>query len=149
MSDAALDYRRRIPRITRFSTTASPSLVRWTLRTLTVILFGAATLFAAVTLPVEYNASARARQLLEDNGVVTQAEVGSVRNMLNAAALTYVAVSLYVLVTGIVGMLLATLFGWTSKAAIWRLSPQALCSGCLGRGILVKRKTIARSSCRL
>ena len=43
MSDAALDYRRRIPRITRFSTTASPSLVRWTLRTLTIILFGAAT----------------------------------------------------------------------------------------------------------
>jgi hypothetical protein len=43
MSDAALDYRRRIPRITRFSITASPSLVRWTLRTLTVILFGAAT----------------------------------------------------------------------------------------------------------
>lgn len=56
-----------------------------------VILFGAATLFAAVTLPVEYNASARARQLLEENGVVTRAEYGDVRNMLNAAALTYVA----------------------------------------------------------
>ena len=56
-----------------------------------VLLFGAATLFAAVTLPVEYNASARARQLLEENGVVTRDEVGDVRNMLNAAALTYVA----------------------------------------------------------
>jgi Zn-dependent membrane protease YugP len=56
-----------------------------------VILFGAATLFAAVTLPVEYNASARARQLLEENGIVTREEVGGVRNMLNAAALTYVA----------------------------------------------------------
>ena len=43
MSDAALDYRRRIPRITRFSITASPSLIRWTLRILTVTLFGAAT----------------------------------------------------------------------------------------------------------
>jgi uncharacterized protein len=56
-----------------------------------VLLFGAATLFAAITLPVEYNASARARQLLEENGVVTRNEVGDVRNMLNAAALTYVA----------------------------------------------------------
>jgi hypothetical protein len=43
MSDAALDYQRRIPRITRSSITPSPSLIRWTLRTLTVLLFGAAT----------------------------------------------------------------------------------------------------------
>jgi Zn-dependent membrane protease YugP len=56
-----------------------------------VILFAGATLFAAVTLPVEYNASARARQLLENNGIVTPSEYGEVRTMLNAAALTYVA----------------------------------------------------------
>lgn len=56
-----------------------------------VLLFGAATAFALVTLPVEFNASARARQLLESNGVVTPSEYGDVRNMLNAAALTYVA----------------------------------------------------------
>jgi Zn-dependent membrane protease YugP len=56
-----------------------------------VILFAAATLFAAVTLPVEYNASARARLLLENNGIVTPSEYGDVRQMLNAAALTYVA----------------------------------------------------------
>jgi hypothetical protein len=43
MSDAALDYRRRIPRIWRSSITASPSLIRWTLRIVTVTLFGAAT----------------------------------------------------------------------------------------------------------
>jgi hypothetical protein len=43
MSDAALDYQRRIPRITRSSVTASPSLIRWTLRIVTVMLFGAAT----------------------------------------------------------------------------------------------------------
>jgi hypothetical protein len=42
MSDAALDYRRRIPRIAP-SVTASPSLIRWTLRTVTVMLFGIAT----------------------------------------------------------------------------------------------------------
>ena len=56
-----------------------------------VILFAAATAFALVTLPVEYNASARARQLLEGNGVVSRDEFGGVRDMLNAAALTYVA----------------------------------------------------------
>jgi hypothetical protein len=43
MSDTALDYRRRIPRIARPSLTASPSLIRWSLRIMTVMLFGAAT----------------------------------------------------------------------------------------------------------
>ena len=43
MSDAALDYRRRIPRITRPSIPVSSSLIRWTLRTVTVMLFGVAT----------------------------------------------------------------------------------------------------------
>lgn len=56
-----------------------------------VILFAAATLFALVTLPVEFNASARARQLLAESGMVTQNEYGDVQKMLNAAALTYVA----------------------------------------------------------
>jgi uncharacterized protein len=56
-----------------------------------VILFAAATAFALVTLPVEYNASARARELLEGSGLVTREEYGGVRTMLNAAALTYVA----------------------------------------------------------
>ena len=56
-----------------------------------VILFASATLFALVTLPVEYNASARARQLLEGAGLVSPAEVNDVRTMLNAAAYTYVA----------------------------------------------------------
>lgn len=56
-----------------------------------VILFAGATLFALVTLPVEYNASARARLLLAESGLVTRDEYGDVQKMLNAAALTYVA----------------------------------------------------------
>lgn len=56
-----------------------------------VILFAGATLFALVTLPVEYNASARARRLLAESGLVTRDEYGDVQTMLNAAALTYVA----------------------------------------------------------
>jgi hypothetical protein len=43
MSNAAVDYRHRIPRVARPSVAASPSLIRWTLRTVTVVLFGVAT----------------------------------------------------------------------------------------------------------
>ena len=43
MSDAALDFGRRIPRLARLSVAVSPSLIRWTLRLLTVLLFGVAT----------------------------------------------------------------------------------------------------------
>jgi hypothetical protein len=43
MSNAAVDYGHRIPRTARPSVAASPSLIRWTLRTVTVLLFGAAT----------------------------------------------------------------------------------------------------------
>jgi hypothetical protein len=45
MSDTALDYRRRIPQIARSSLAASPSLIRWSLRIVTALLFGAATAF--------------------------------------------------------------------------------------------------------
>jgi hypothetical protein len=43
MSEAVLTFARRIPRITRLSVAASPSLIRWTLRFVTLLLFGAAT----------------------------------------------------------------------------------------------------------
>jgi len=43
MSDAALDFGRRIPRLARLSVAVSPSLIRWTLRLVTLLLFGAAT----------------------------------------------------------------------------------------------------------
>ena len=56
-----------------------------------LLLFASMTLFQLVTLPVEYNASARARELLERAGLVSRDEYGEVRSTLNAAALTYVA----------------------------------------------------------
>jgi Zn-dependent membrane protease YugP len=57
-----------------------------------VILFGTSTLFALITLPVEFNASTRARQHLIDHGIVTdEEEVEGVRSVLSAAAWTYVA----------------------------------------------------------
>ncbi len=57
-----------------------------------VIVFSGGALFALATLPVELNASARARQLLLASGlVVSQDEMRGVSNVLNAAAMTYVA----------------------------------------------------------
>lgn len=56
-----------------------------------VILFSAAVAFTLVTLPVEFNASARAREMLTRNGLVTAEESAGVNAVLNAAALTYVA----------------------------------------------------------
>lgn len=56
-----------------------------------VLLMGAAVIFSLITLPVEFNASARAREMLGRNGLVTTQEAAGVSEMLNAAALTYVA----------------------------------------------------------
>jgi uncharacterized protein len=56
-----------------------------------VVLFAAAVLFQLVTLPVEFDASARARSQLESLGITTQADRAGAASVLNAAALTYVA----------------------------------------------------------
>ncbi len=61
------------------------------LLTLGIILFAASTVFALVTLPVEFNASSRAVAMLTEGGYVTGEEERGVRKVLNAAALTYVA----------------------------------------------------------
>jgi Zn-dependent membrane protease YugP len=63
----------------------------YTIAVLGVILFSAAVAFTLVTLPVEFNASARAREMLTRNGLVTAEESAGVNAVLNAAALTYVA----------------------------------------------------------
>ena len=56
-----------------------------------ILLFSLAVLFQLVTLPVEYNASARAVKLLDSQGILGGQEVDGTRKVLNAAALTYVA----------------------------------------------------------
>jgi hypothetical protein len=56
-----------------------------------ILLFSAAVLFQLVTLPVEFNASARALKLLEADNILAQQEVPGARKVLFAAALTYVA----------------------------------------------------------
>ncbi len=57
-----------------------------------VAFFAGGALFALMTLPVEFNASARAKTLLAETGIIqTEEERRGVNNVLNAAALTYVA----------------------------------------------------------
>ena len=56
-----------------------------------IILFSLSVLFQLVTLPVEFNASARAVRLLNTMGILHGEEVGYTRQVLGAAALTYVA----------------------------------------------------------
>jgi len=59
-----------------------------------IIFFSAAVLFQLVTLPVEFNASNRARELMIAGGFITNEEEQGVAKVLNAAALTYVAAAL-------------------------------------------------------
>lgn len=56
-----------------------------------VVLYAVIALFQLVTLPVEYDASRRAREQLQRLGLVTSMELPHVGRVLNAAALTYVA----------------------------------------------------------
>ena len=56
-----------------------------------ILLFSSAVLFQIVTLPVEFNASGRAVKVLESSGMLYPDEVGDVKKVLRAAALTYVA----------------------------------------------------------
>lgn len=59
-----------------------------------IIFFSAAVAFQLVTLPVEFNASSRARDLMVAEGFITNDEEKGVAKVLNAAALTYVAAAL-------------------------------------------------------
>jgi Zn-dependent membrane protease YugP len=59
-----------------------------------IIVFSGAVLFYVITLPVEFNASARAIAILRNNRVLSEAELAGVKKVLTAAALTYVASAL-------------------------------------------------------
>lgn len=56
-----------------------------------ILLFSLTTLFQLVTLPVEFNASARAIATIEGQGLLEGDEVGGAKKVLRAAAMTYVA----------------------------------------------------------
>ena len=60
-----------------------------------IVVFLAVILFHVVTLPVEFDASSRALKMIDELGILQGEENRGVRNVLNAAALTYVATAFY------------------------------------------------------
>ncbi len=66
-----------------------PSLVNFG-----IILFMAVVAFQLITLPVEFNASTRAKRILLENGILDEEEIKPVKKVLSAAALTYVAAAI-------------------------------------------------------
>ena len=56
-----------------------------------IVLFSLTTFFQLVTLPVEFNASRRALETIQDRGLLDGEELAGARKVLRAAALTYVA----------------------------------------------------------
>jgi len=59
-----------------------------------ILFFSAAVAFQLITLPVEFNASSRARSMMVKMGFIRNTEEEGVRKVLGAAALTYVAAAL-------------------------------------------------------
>ncbi len=64
-----------------------------------IVFFAVGFLFALVTLPVEWNATARAKGFMVSSGIVSPQEQASAGQVLNAAFLTYVAAAVTALLT--------------------------------------------------
>ena len=64
-----------------------------------ILLFAGSVMFYLITLPVEFNASARALKLLQSENVLNASELKGARKVLTAAALTYVASALTALMS--------------------------------------------------
>lgn len=75
------------------------------------VLFSAVLLFQVVTLPVEFDASARAKRLAVETGIVLPQEREGMDKVLNAAALTYVAAAISTLMTLLYYLFRAGLLG--------------------------------------
>ncbi|MGF1466744.1 MAG: zinc metallopeptidase [Sandaracinaceae bacterium] len=76
-----------------------------------IVLFGFVVLFQLVTLPVEFDASKRALQTLEANGIVRGEELKGARDVLGAAAWTYVAAAVSAVLTLLYFLLRSGLLG--------------------------------------
>lgn len=76
-----------------------------------IVLFSAAVLFQVVTLPVEFDASRRAVAIVSSQGIVTQQELGGVKHVLTAAAMTYVAAAISSIATLLYYLMRAGLLG--------------------------------------
>ncbi len=75
------------------------------------VLFSAVLAFQVVTLPVEFDATARAKRLVVENGIITLQERRGMDKVLDAAALTYVAAAVSTLLTLLYFLLRSGLLG--------------------------------------
>ena len=75
------------------------------------VLFSMVLLFQIVTLPVEFDASSRAKKLAFANGLVLDSERQGMAKVLNAAALTYLAAAVSTLLTLLYFLMRAGLLG--------------------------------------
>jgi Zn-dependent membrane protease YugP len=76
-----------------------------------VMMFSAVILFQLVTLPVEFDATARAKERVVADGIITSSERVGVDRVLNAAALTYIAAAVSSLLTLLYFLMRAGLLG--------------------------------------
>jgi Zn-dependent membrane protease YugP len=76
-----------------------------------IVLFSVVVFFQLVTLPVEFNASSRAKEMLASYGLISQTELAGVRKVLSAAAMTYVAAAASAVVTLLYFLIRAGLLG--------------------------------------
>ncbi len=97
----ALVMRHRMFPLVNFTSGISPYLIiagillsMTNLILIGIIFFTAAVVFQLVTLPVEFNASSRARKQMISQGFINEQENVGAGKVLNAAALTYVAAAL-------------------------------------------------------
>lgn len=74
-----------------FVYTGQGSSLGYTLAMVGVAFYGLSTLFMLVTLPVEFDASRRAKKMLLEQGILTEQESDGAERVLSAAAMTYVA----------------------------------------------------------
>jgi uncharacterized protein len=95
---ALLDLRNKLVPVAGLGSAVGPYMAifglifRWSLLAeLGIILFTIAVAFYLITLPVEFNASKRAINILESNGILESQELGPTKKVLSAAAMTYVA----------------------------------------------------------
>jgi Zn-dependent membrane protease YugP len=98
---APLQLRSAIVPVVQFGSSLAPILILvgfllqfTTLAWIGVILFAGAVVFSLITLPVEFDASRRAKALLTQGGIVSPEEAGGVSAVLNAAGWTYVAAAI-------------------------------------------------------
>jgi len=76
-----------------------------------IVLFSAVVIFQIITLPVEFNASTRAKEMLASYGILEKNELAGVDRVLSAAAMTYVAAAASAVMTLLYFLIRAGLIG--------------------------------------